>query len=133
MKELTCIVCPKGCRLRVDEENGFTVTGNACPRGAEYGRAELTNPTRVLTSTVCVSGGAHPRCPVKTDGPLPKGTLFEAMALLDGIRLKAPVSLGQVVVRNVCGTGVNIVATRSLPARPLESARPSAAGREEIA
>ena len=88
---------------------------------------------RDRTSTVCVSGGAHPRCPVKTDGPLPKGKLFEAMALLDGIRLKAPVSLGQVVVRNVCGTGVNIVATRSLPARPLESARPSAAGREEIA
>lgn len=117
----------------MDEENGFTVTGNACPRGAEYGRAELTNPTRVLTSTVCVSAARIRAARSRPTGPLPKGKLFEAMALLDGIRLKAPVSLGQVVVRNVCGTGVNIVATRSLPARPLESARPSAAGREEIA
>lgn len=55
MRELVCIVCPKGCRLRVDEENDFAVTGNSCPRGAQYGREECTNPTRVVTSTVAVS------------------------------------------------------------------------------
>ena len=58
MTELICIVCPKGCHLKVDEEKDFAVTGNGCPRGAEYGKKELTNPTRVITSTVCVEGGA---------------------------------------------------------------------------
>ena len=93
MKELVCIVCPKGCRLHVDDENGYTVTGNSCPRGAEYGKNEIQNPTRVLTSTVRLSGGAYRRCPVKTE--------------------KA-VSIGQVVLTNAAGTGVNVVVTKSL-------------------
>ena len=114
MKELICIVCPKGCHLKVDEDRDYAVTGNHCPRGAEYGRAELTHPTRVLTTTVRCEGGAYPRCPVKTSGPIPKGELFAAMALLDGVTLTAPVSVGQVVVSNICGTGVDVVATRNL-------------------
>lgn len=114
MKELICIVCPKGCRLKVDEERDYAVTGNSCPRGAEYGRAELTHPTRVLTSTVRCVGGAHPRCPVKANGPIPKGDIFPAMALLDGVTLTAPVRTGQVVVKNVLGTGVDFVAARDL-------------------
>ncbi len=114
MKELICIVCPKGCHLKVDDENGYTVTGNSCPRGAEYGRVELVNPTRVITSTVAVTGGALPRCPVKTSKPIPKALIFEAMKTLDGLELQAPVQLGQVVVENVCGTGANFVAARSL-------------------
>ena len=81
MKELICIVCPKGCHLKVDEENGYAVTGNGCPRGAEYGKAELVNPTRVVTSTVRCIGGGHPRCPVKTDRAIPRELLFEAMHL----------------------------------------------------
>ena len=76
MKELICIVCPKGCRLRVDENDGYKVTGNTCPRGEEYGKMELTNPTRTITSTVAVRGAAHPRCPVKTTKPIPKGLIF---------------------------------------------------------
>lgn len=114
MKELICIVCPKGCHLKVDEEQGFAVTGNACPRGAEYGKLELTNPTRVVTSTVRCEGGAHPRCPVKTDRAVPKGKIFQVMAALEGITLSAPVAVGQVVIENVCGTGANIVATRNM-------------------
>lgn len=114
MKELICIVCPKGCHLKVDEENGFAVTGNACPRGAEYGKLELTNPTRVVTSTVRCEGGAHPRCPVKTDRAVPKGKIFQVMAALEGITLSAPVAVGQVVIKNVCGTGANVVATRNM-------------------
>lgn len=114
MKELICIVCPKGCHLKVDEEHDFTVTGNGCPRGADYGRVELTNPTRVITSTVRCAGGAHPRCPVKTNAPIPKGLIFQAMKTLDGVELKAPVHTGDVVVENVCGTGVSFVAARDL-------------------
>ena len=114
MKELICIVCPKGCHLRVDEERGFAVTGNGCQRGAEYGRIELTNPTRVVTSTVRVTGAAHPRCPVKTNRPIPKGLIFEAMRALDGVELTAPVHTGQVVVKDVCHAGADFVATREL-------------------
>ncbi len=121
MTELTCIVCPKGCRLRVDEENGFAVSGNSCPRGAEYGRLELTNPTRTVTSTVRCEGGVHPRCPVKTDRPIPKGLVFQVMAALDTVTLSAPVEVGQVVIEGVCGTDASIVATRNLPQADKEA------------
>lgn len=72
MKELICVICPRGCRLLVDEGRDYSVIGNRCPRGAAYGRDELTHPTRTVTSTVCCIGGLHPRCPVKTDAPIPK-------------------------------------------------------------
>lgn len=114
MKELICIVCPKGCHLKVDEENNYAVAGNGCPRGAEYGKMELTNPTRVVTSTVRCNGGTYPRCPVKTDRPVPKGMIFQVMEALENVTLAAPVRVGQVVLENVCGTGASVVAARSL-------------------
>ena len=115
MKELICIVCPQGCHLKVDEENGLTVTGNSCPRGAEYGKMELTHPTRVVTSTVRCEGGLYPRCPVKTDRAVPKERMLDVMAALEGAALTAPVRVGDVVIEDVCGTGANVVATRNLP------------------
>lgn len=113
MTELICIVCPKGCHLHVDESNGYAVTGNSCPRGEAYGKSELTNPTRVITSTVKVHG-VHRRCPVKTNGAIPKGLIFDAMKKLDQIELSEPVHAGQIVVDNICGTNVNFVATKDL-------------------
>ena len=115
MKELICIICPRGCHLKVDESSGYAVTGNNCPRGAEYGREELIRPARVITSTVRCRNGAHPRCPVKTSAPVPKSRIFEAVAQLDGVILEAPVTPGQVVLKNVCGTGADFVTTRALP------------------
>lgn len=114
MKELICIVCPKGCHLQVDEARDYAVSGNSCPRGAEYGKMELTHPTRVVTSTVRCSGGAHPRCPVKTAGAIPKELIFQAVRCLDGVELTAPVRTGDIVVADVCGTGIPFVATRDL-------------------
>ena len=114
MKELVCIVCPKGCRLTVDEEKDFAVTGNACPRGAEYGRNEIKNPTRVLTSTVKVEGGLYRRCPVKSSAPIPKGKLMEVMVLLNRVSLTAPVSLGQVVLSHPAGCNADIIATKEM-------------------
>lgn len=114
MKELICIVCPNGCHLKVDDENGYTVTGNQCPRGAEYGRTELQNPTRVLTSTVRVEGGMHRRISVKTNKPIPKGMMFQAMACLDEVDLTAPVKNGQVIIPDLLGTGADLVATRAM-------------------
>lgn len=114
MKELVCIVCPKGCRLHVDDENGYLVSGNSCIRGAEYGKNEILNPTRVLTSTVKAEGGLYRRCPVKTNRAVPKAKLFEIMAALNAVTLSAPVQVGQVIIENVCGTGADIIATKGL-------------------
>lgn len=117
MKELICIVCPRGCHLLVDEEHGYAVSGNSCQRGEEYGKAELTSPTRVVTSTVCVAGAAYPRCPVKTNAPIPKGEMFRVMDEIAKVRLKAPVHIGQVLIQDICGTKADLVATCDLPAR----------------
>ena len=111
MKELICITCPKGCHLKVDEDT-FAVTGNSCPRGAEYGENELRNPLRVVTSTVVLEGAAARRLPVKTDKPIPKGKMFELMKLLNDVRAKAPVRVGDVLLANVVGTDANVVATK---------------------
>lgn len=115
MTELVCIVCPRGCHLQVDEQNGFAVSGNACPKGEDYGKKELQNPTRTLTSTVRVEGAHIPRLPVKTDREIPKKDIFAAVRLLDSITLKAPVQLGDVVLADILGSGTSFVATRSLP------------------
>lgn len=115
MKELVCIVCPRGCRLQVDEEKDWAVTGNACPRGAVYGKEELTAPTRVVTTTAAVEGAIHSRCPVKTSAPIPKALVRQAVASLDGLVLQAPVKLGQVVLADVCGCGADFVACREMP------------------
>jgi CxxC motif-containing protein/NADPH-dependent 2,4-dienoyl-CoA reductase/sulfur reductase-like enzyme len=112
--ELICIVCPKGCHLQVDEKNDFAVTGNSCDRGIEYGKQEIGNPTRVITSTVCIKGADIARVPVKTDKTIPKGKIFEAMRLLDDLEIEEPVKLGDVIVPNICGTGANFVSTRAL-------------------
>ena len=114
IKEVICICCPCGCHLQVDPENDYNVTGNACPNGAAYGREELTHPTRIITSTVRVEGGLYPRCPVKTAQAVPKEKMTEVMAALDRVTLHAPVRTGQVVLADVCGTGVDVVATRNL-------------------
>lgn len=114
MKELICIVCPKGCHLQVDEQNGYAVTGNGCLRGAEYGKNECFCPTRVLTSTVVIEGAIHPRCPVKTERAIPKDRLFDAMKALNTVRLTSPVKAGQTVLENVADTGVNVIAVRDM-------------------
>lgn len=114
MTELICIVCPKGCHLHVDEEDGYKVTGNSCARGAEYGRKELTNPTRVITSTVKITGAAHSRLPVKTDRDIPKPLIFEAMKLLNVVMVQSPVKTGDIIVKDILGTGANFVATRDM-------------------
>jgi CxxC motif-containing protein len=112
MAELICIVCPKGCRIEAD--SGLNITGYSCERGEAYARGELQNPVRTLTSTVCVSGAALRRCPVKTRYPIPKRLMFEAMRLLDAVELSAPVEEGQVVIEDICGTGIPFVTTRNI-------------------
>ena len=89
---------------------------NSCPKGAEYGQNELRNPTRVLTTTVCVEGGLYPRIPVKTSRAIPKGLLMDAMAEVAKVRLVAPVRRGQVILPDLLGTGADLVASRDMDA-----------------
>ncbi len=114
MKQLICIVCPKGCHLSVEEENGFKVTGNGCSRGVDYARKELTHPTRVITSTVKITGAAHSRCPVKTDRDIPKELIFQAMEMLNAVELHAPVRRGDIILEDLFHTGVNFIVTKDM-------------------
>ncbi len=116
--ELVCINCPLGCHLTVTEENGeITVTGNTCPRGKQYGINEMTNPMRTLTSTVKIEGALHEALPVITSCQIPKAKMFEVMKALKGVKVQAPVSNGQVIIKNVCGLEADIVASRAMDAR----------------
>jgi len=114
MTELICITCPRGCHLTVDEENGFTVTGNSCKRGEIYGVNEIKNPVRVVTSTVRTDSVLQPRCPVKTNGAIPKGKMFEAMELINGVTLKTPIHTGDVIIANMFDTGIDLVACKTI-------------------
>ena len=114
MKELICITCPKGCHLKIDEENDYAVTGNACPRGAEYGKNELKNPKRVITSTVKTNSAEYCRCPVKTNGAIPKDKMFEIMEMLDDVELNTPIRTGDIVIKNLFDTGVDIVTCKEI-------------------
>ena len=114
MKNLICIVCPRGCRLTVDEENGYTVSGNACPRGEEYGKNEILNPVRTLTTTVRIESESMRLCPVRTAKPIPKGKMFEAVKALNAVSLKAPVKTGDIALKDIFGTGADVIVTRDI-------------------
>lgn len=114
MPELTCIVCPLGCRLIVEETpGGVRVQGNGCRRGIEYAASEITDPRRVLTSVVRVVGRRE-LLPVKTAGAIPKGSIFRAMEEVRAITARPPVCLGEVITANLAGTGVPLVATKNI-------------------
>jgi CxxC motif-containing protein len=114
MKELICIVCPMGCHLEVDVENDYKTTGNKCPRGAIYAKKELTAPTRVITSTIKITGGVHNRVPVKTNGDIPKELGPRCMELINVLSVESPVKVGDIVAKNIFNTGVDLVITRDM-------------------
>ena len=116
---LICIGCPLGCPLEVEMAGAavLTVTGQTCKNGEKYARKELTAPTRIVTSTVRVSGGTLATVSVKTASDIPKGKIFDCIQALKTIEVPAPVAIGDVILENVCGTGVSIVATKDVPVR----------------
>ena len=117
-KELICIGCPLGCNLTVEMDGGqvVSVNGNTCKRGDDYARKELTDPRRIVTSTVPVAGGNLPVVSVKTASDVPKGKIRECLCALKGVTLTAPVQIGDVIVENVADTGVDVIATKSISA-----------------
>ncbi|MBQ9123025.1 MAG: DUF1667 domain-containing protein [Lachnospiraceae bacterium] len=118
-RELTCICCPLGCSLTatMEQSGEITVTGNTCPRGAEYAKTEWLDPRRVVTSTVVVTGqkeGEEAMVSVKTKQAIPKDKMMDCIRELADVSLKAPVRIGDVVITNVAGTGVDVIATKDI-------------------
>ena len=118
IKNLTCIECPKGCALAVEVEKGrvINVSGNMCPKGKGYALSEIENPVRVLTSTVLLEGAVLKMLPVKTDRPIPKKVLLEAMREIKKVKVSRTVRIGDVILENLLGLGVNLIAARESPA-----------------
>ncbi|MGL4771952.1 MAG: DUF1667 domain-containing protein [Clostridium sp.] len=115
-KELTCIGCPKGCHLTVSIENNevLEVKGFSCKVGEEYGKTECTNPTRIVTSIIKVTNGEVPMVPCKTSSPIPKNKIFEVLKEIKPLTVNAPISIGDILIENVCNTNSNIIATREI-------------------
>lgn len=113
--EITCINCPVGCRLSVELVDGkvVSVSGNTCKRGEIYAHQECTEPLRMVTAVIPVEGSDMPLS-VKTKSPIPKKLIADCMAALSEIKISAPVMLGSVVLENVCGTGIDVIATRNV-------------------
>lgn len=112
---ITCIGCPVGCRLKVQLEDGqvTAVSGNACKRGIPYAKQECVSPKRMVTAVVAVQNRKEPLS-VKTQAPIPKQDIFRCMREISTVKLNAPVTMGQVICRDVCGSGVDVVATKPL-------------------
>lgn len=119
IKEMICISCPMGCRLTVDytDVNNIKVTGNTCPRGVTYAVNEITAPKRMVTGSVKVTGGNIAMVSVKTKDAIPKELIFNCLEALNNVTLTAPVHINDVVVANVCGCGVDVIATKEIPAK----------------
>lgn len=112
MKTFTCIICPRGCALTI--ENNNNVTGNFCPRGKTYAISEATNPTRSITSSIRVKNRPYCLVSVKTSGQVPKGKIFEAMEEINKLSISAPCKIGDIVKSNILGLGVDILISKNI-------------------
>ena len=115
-KEMICIGCPMGCYLTVDHVGTKIrdLSGNRCKLGSEYAEKEISNPERTLTTTVKVKHGHLPLVSVRTNKPIPKIRIFDAMNLLAQVEVEAPIKIGEPIIQNIFDTGVNVIATKSV-------------------
>ena len=116
IRELTCINCPMGCRISVEMsgQEVISVTGNTCKRGEIYARSEVVAPVRTVTTTMAVTGGVVDRVSCKTASPVPKDKIFDVMAAINTVSCNAPVAIGDVLISDCAGTGVDVVATKAV-------------------
>lgn len=116
VRHLTCIKCPIGCQLEVTLENGevIQVKGNECIRGEQYAKIECVRPTRTLTSILPVVNGVEEMVSVKSSREIPKELLLDAMKLLRGLKVEAPIQIGDVILVNILNTGVDLIATKAV-------------------
>ena len=115
MSEYTCIVCPRSCHICIEKvEDGWSIEGNQCKRGQTYAINEMTDPMRMLTTTVRIIGAGLNRIPVITNGEIPKVSIQKALKELYDLTITAPVRCDEVVLEDLVGTGVSVLAARSL-------------------
>lgn len=116
MQELTCIGCPLGCTVCVEMQGKeiLSITGNTCRQGEQYARKEMTDPTRIVTTTVRLEGRNDTVLPVKTEKDIPKRDILRCIAELKKVAVSTPVHMGQVILPDVAGTGVSVIATRDI-------------------
>lgn len=115
-KEIACIVCPIGCKIlvKIDGKQFKTLKGNKCKSGIEYAKDEVLNPKRMMTTSVLVEAGEWPLVSVKTSQPAPKEKLFSILEEIKKTTVKAPVKSGQIVIKNVAHTDIDIIATKTI-------------------
>lgn len=114
-RNMTCINCPMGCSLKIQiSGDDIKVSGNICKRGEEYAKNEVTNPVRTVTTTMKVTGGVMPVVSVKTAGDIPKKLIFDLMKVINQKSIPAPVKIGDVLIENALGTGIDVVATSNV-------------------
>lgn len=118
-KNIICTACPTGCRLvvRMEGERVVQILGNRCRRGEPYGRQEAISPQRAIASTVRVRNGFHPLLPVYTTGTIPKRRIMDVLGMIREVEVDAPIKANTVILHNVVGTGVDVIASRDMPAR----------------
>lgn len=115
MKDVVCTVCPIGCKMKVEKSNEeYVVTGNSCDRGIEYGINETINPVRVLTTTVKLIDSEDKMLPVRTEKAIPKNKIFECIKLLNKVKVKPPINIGEVIVENILGMGINVISSKDI-------------------
>lgn len=118
--EKVCIVCPVGCNLTIEKDDneteGYKITGNGCIRGKKYAISEMTNPTRIITSTVKIKGLRNIMVPVKTDIAVPKDKIFDIMNKIKSIEIELPIKRKDIIIKNICDTKANLIATKSIEA-----------------
>ena len=114
-KDIRCIVCPTGCLVHVENVSGeLIIEGHSCKRGEEYAREEFIAPKRILTTTIRVENGFLPLVPVRSDSPIPKEKLQDALKEIAKTVVKAPIKMGDTLIKKVIGLNINIVASRDL-------------------
>ncbi len=111
---IVCIICPRSCLLEVfKDELGYVEVHNAeCPRGEKYGLSEYSHPVRMLMTTVRLDGGSYPVIPVRSRVAIPMENIFDAVIEISAVSCRAPVKMGDVILKNIAGTGVDAIASR---------------------
>jgi CxxC motif-containing protein len=114
--EMICIICPMGCRMTIVKNKDTTISamGNNCSKGAEYAERELCNPTRTLPSTVKILNAPMKRLPVRTQSVIPKSKIMDCMRVIKAVSVKAPIKMGDVIIHDILGTGIDVIASRSM-------------------
>ena len=111
---ITCILCPIGCEIRINKKNLLIIDGAKCKKGIEYSKNEVLNPKRILTTSILVRNGNIPLVSVKTSKPIPKDKIFEILKIIKKTTVNAPIDIGQIIIKNILDTKSDIIATKSI-------------------